>query len=64
MKLFVCIFGTPKKVRRASFIVAVTMGTAVVVFGAPMLSFFVVSAIGGALVAKTHDWMWRHPDDG
>lgn len=62
MKLLVYIFGTQRKIRWAGFVLAMVMGVAIMVFGAPPVSLVIVGYTAAGLVAVTQDWIWRHPD--
>lgn len=62
MKLLVYIFGSQKKIRRASAITAAVLGIAIMVFGAPPITLFIATFGGAILIGKTQDWMRRHPE--
>ena len=62
MKLLVFMFGSQKKIRRASKVTAVGLGVAIMIFGAPPITLFIAIAGGAVLIGITQDWMQRHPE--
>lgn len=62
LKLLVCIFGSQQKIRRAGTVTAVALGVAIIGFGAPPVILFVAAFGGAELIARTQDWMRRHPE--